>query len=47
MSEGHTSDWDKDDPEAQASDAPTGKESTTEADEGLDEDQLAFQTDSS
>ena len=42
-----TPDWDKDDPEAESSNAPTGKEATTEADEELEEDQLTVQTDSS
>jgi len=40
-------DYSKDSPEDQATDAPTGKEAVTDEDEELDEDQTAFQTDSS
>ena len=40
-------DYSKDSPEDQATEAPTGKEETTDADEDLAEDQAAFQTDSS
>jgi hypothetical protein len=47
MTEEKTPDWDVDDPEAKESTAPTGKESTTETDEELSEDQLSVQTDSS
>jgi hypothetical protein len=47
MDDGKTPDWDKDDPDASSSGAPTGKEATTEADEELEGDQLTLQTDSS
>lgn len=40
-------DWSQDSAEDDASDAPTGKEETTETDEELSEDQLTIQTDSS
>ena len=40
-------DWSEGSPEDRATDAPTGKEGTTETDEELDADQLAVQTDSS
>lgn len=40
-------DYAKGDPEDRATDAPSGKEAITEADSELDEDQAAFQTDSS
>ena len=46
MDDEKTPDWDENDPEADSSTAPTAKESTTEADEELDEDQLTIQTDS-
>ena len=40
-------DYAKGDAEDEATDAPTGKEAVTEGDEDLNEDQTAFQTDSS
>jgi len=40
-------DYSKGSPEDKATDAPTGKEETTEADQDLAEDQAALQTDSS
>jgi hypothetical protein len=40
-------DYSKGSAEDEATDAPTGKEETTDADEDLAEDQAAFQTDSS
>lgn len=39
------SDYQKDSPEDEASDAPSGKDAETEADEGLAEDQLTTQSD--
>jgi hypothetical protein len=45
--DGSSPDYEKDSPEDQAHDAPTGKEAVTDEDEKLDEDQTAFQTDSS
>ena len=40
-------DWSQNSAEGDASQAPTGKEETTESDEELSEDQLTIQTDSS
>jgi hypothetical protein len=40
-------DYSKGSKEDEATDAPTGKEAVTGEDEELDEDQTAFQTDSS
>jgi hypothetical protein len=40
-------DYEKDSPEDEATEAPSGKDATTEADEGLAEDQLTTQTDNS
>jgi hypothetical protein len=39
--------YSKDSAEEEATDAPSGKEAVTDEDENLDEDQTAFQTDSS
>jgi hypothetical protein len=45
--DGDSPDWSKDSPEDEATNAPTGKEGTTETDEELSDDQLTIQTDSS
>ena len=45
--ESESPDYEKDSPEDEAHDAPTGKEALTDEDEDLPEDQTAFQTDSS
>jgi hypothetical protein len=49
MSDGEkgSPDYSKDSAEDEQTDAPTGKEAVTDEDEKLDEDQTAFQTDSS
>lgn len=46
-SDKETPDWSQDSPEDRATNAPTGKEETTETDEELPDDQLTVQTDSS
>jgi hypothetical protein len=47
MTDKTSPDWSEDSPEDRATEAPTGKEATTETDEELSEDQLTVQTDSS